>query len=117
MRELHPLPAVDETLAQLSGQEFLLNLMPTQDSGKYPRIKSPDPKQHLLHLLVDTSSMLYHSVTITSAPELFQKCMNTLLANLKGILCLMDDVLVYSANQREHDERLEAVLQRINQLV
>ena len=36
MREFHPLPAVDETLAQLSGQEFLLNLMPTQGSGKYP---------------------------------------------------------------------------------
>ena len=36
MREFHPFPAVDETLAQLSGQEFLLNLMPMQDSGKYP---------------------------------------------------------------------------------
>ena len=39
--------------------------------------------------------------------------MNTLLANLKGVLCLMDDILVYGENQTEHDKRLEVVLQRI----
>ena len=39
--------------------------------------------------------------------------MNTLLSNLKGVLCLMDDVLVYGEDQREHDKRLKAVLQRI----
>ena len=50
---------------------------------------------------------------ITSAPELFQNRMNALLSNLKGVLCLMDDVLVYSNDQKEHDKRLEAVLQRI----
>ena len=39
--------------------------------------------------------------------------MNALLSNLKGVLCLMDDVLVYGKDQREHDKRLEVVLQRI----
>ena len=46
---------------------------------------------------------------ITSAPELFQKRMNTLLSNLKGVLCLMDDVLVYGKDQSEHDKRLKSV--------
>ena len=41
---------------------------------------------------------------ITSALELFQKHMNALLSNLKGVLCLMDDVLIYGKDQREHDK-------------
>jgi len=48
---------------------------------------------------------------ITCAQVLFQKCINTLLTNLKGVLFLMDDVLVYSKNQSgECDKRFEAVL-------
>ena len=52
---------------------------------------------------------------ITCAPELFQKRMNVLLKDLDGSLCLMDDVLVYGKSQNEHDERLEAVLKRIEE--
>ena len=37
--------------------------------------------------------------------------MNTMLVGLQGVLCLMDDVLVYVQDQEEHDQRLEAVLQ------
>ena len=36
-----------------------------------------------------------------------------MLRELQGVLCLMDDVLVYGQDQEEHDKRLEAVLQRI----
>ena len=36
-----------------------------------------------------------------------------MLAGLQGVLCLMDDVLVYGQDQEEHDQRLEAVLQRM----
>ena len=39
--------------------------------------------------------------------------MNTLLSDLKGVLCLMDGVLVYRKDQTEHDKRLEAVLKCI----
>ena len=39
--------------------------------------------------------------------------MHTLLSNQKGVLCLMDDVLVYGKDQSEHDARLEAVLKCI----
>jgi len=50
---------------------------------------------------------------ITSAPEFFQHQMSEMLADKQGVVCLMDDVLVYGATQTEHDERLEAVLQTI----
>ena len=47
------------------------------------------------------------------APELFQRCMSTMLSGLPGVLCLMDDVLIFGKSQAEHDDRLNEVLKRI----
>ena len=45
---------------------------------------------------------------ISSAPEHFQKRMTEILTGLDGVLCLMDDILVF-----EQNERLTRVLKRI----
>ena len=50
---------------------------------------------------------------ISSAPELFQKRMGQILEGLDGVLCQMDDVLVFGSNQQEHDFKLHAVLKAI----
>ena len=50
---------------------------------------------------------------ISSAPEHFQKQMSQILASLKGVLCQMDDVLVFSSDKAEHNIRLAAELDRI----
>ena len=39
-----------------------------------------------------------------------------MLEGLQGVLCLMDDVLVYGRDQEDHDKRLEVVLQRIESI-
>ena len=41
--------------------------------------------------------------------------MSELLAGLKGVQCLMDDILVIGKDQAEHNQRLEAVLRRIEE--
>jgi len=50
---------------------------------------------------------------ISSAPELFQRRMNSILEGLEGVVCLMDDVLVYGKDEAEHDARLLRVLERL----
>ena len=50
---------------------------------------------------------------ISSAPEVFQCQMNDILAGLPGVLCHVDDILVFGTNTAEHDSRLYAVLDRI----
>ena len=50
---------------------------------------------------------------ISSAPEVFQKRMETILDRLPGVVCKTDDVLVFGDNQEEHDQRLTAVLERL----
>jgi hypothetical protein len=43
---------------------------------------------------------------VTSAPEHFQKRMSAILSGVNGVVNMVDDTLVYSKNQHEHDERL-----------
>lgn len=52
---------------------------------------------------------------ISSVPDHFQKNMQRILKGLPGVECQMDDIIVCGANQAEHDERLEAVLIRLQE--
>ena len=47
---------------------------------------------------------------ISSAPELFQRRMNSILEGLEEVVCLMNDVLVYGKDEAENDARLLRVL-------
>ena len=51
---------------------------------------------------------------VASAPELFQKRMSKLLSGLDGIVCQMDDVLIFGKTKEEHDIRLTKALDRIH---
>ena len=51
--------------------------------------------------------------SISSAPELYQRQMTEILTGLPTVVCQMDDILIFGKNQTEHDQHLEAVLQRI----
>ena len=39
--------------------------------------------------------------------------MSKVLEGLEGVVCLVDDVLVYGKDQEQHDERLRAVMERL----
>ena len=49
---------------------------------------------------------------ISSAPEFFQRCMEKILIGLDGVICLMDDILVYAKDESTHWDRLKLVLER-----
>ena len=41
--------------------------------------------------------------------------MSEVLDGLQGTICMMDDILVYGANEEEHSQRLYAVLNRLQE--
>ena len=45
--------------------------------------------------------------------EHFQKRMSSILAGLDGVVCLIDDILVFGRSQSEHDNCLQYTLERI----
>ena len=50
---------------------------------------------------------------ISSGPEHFQKRMSSILAGQEGVLCHIDDIIVFGRNQEEHGSRLQSVLKTI----
>ena len=51
---------------------------------------------------------------ISSAPEIFQRKMSSLLEGLSGVEVIMDDILVHGRDLEEHDACLTAVIRRID---
>lgn len=49
---------------------------------------------------------------LNSGPEIFHRAMRTILENIEGVECYIDDILIWASSEEEHDERLRKVLQR-----
>ena len=112
LREVHPLPKINDLLAQLSGSSIFSKLDANSGFWQIPLEKKSRP---LTTFITPMGRYCFNKLPfgITSAPEHFQKQMSKVLAGLEGALCLIDDILVYAKTQEEHDIRLEAVLKRI----
>ena len=113
-RERHPLPAVEQTLAQLAGARVFSKL--DANSGFW-QIPLSQESALLTTFITPFGCYCFHRLPfgITSAPEHFQRRMSDLLSDLDGVVCMIDDVLVHGRTVEEHDKRLVAVLHRLEQ--
>ena len=114
LREVHPLPKVDETLAQLTGANVFTKLDANSGFWQIPLSKS---SRLLTTFITPNGRYCFNKLPfgISSAPEHYQKRMSAILSGLDGVVCQMDDVLVFGKDQLEHDTRLTNVLKCIEQ--
>ena len=112
LRETHPMPSVDDTLAQLTGAAVFSKV--DANSGFW-QIPLAEESQHLTTFITPFGRYCFQKLPfgISSAPELFQGRMSQILSGLEGVICHIDDVLIFGANTEEHDSRLAAVLTRL----
>ncbi|UYV84803.1 K02A2.6-like, partial [Cordylochernes scorpioides] len=115
LREIHPIPVVEHTLAQLKGADLFTKL--DADSGFW-QIPLSSESSALTTFITPFGRFRFRRLPfcISSAPVIFQKRMGQILEGLEGTLCHMDDILVYGSCQEEHDKRLETVLTRLSKL-
>ena len=111
-RERHILPSIEQTLAQLKGAKIFSKL--DANSGFW-QIKLSAQSALLTTFITPMGRFCFNRLPfgITSAPEYYQKRMSHILSGLQGVVCMMDDVLVFGQTQQEHDLRLEAALNKI----
>lgn len=102
LRETYPIPKVDETLAQLTGATTFSKL--DANSGFW-QILLAKSSWILTTFITHFGRYCFNKLPfgISCAPELFQRRMGRILEGLPGVLCLMDDVIVFGANTKEHD--------------
>ena len=112
IREVHPLPKVDETLAQLNGAKVFTKLDANSGFWQIPLTQS---SRLLTTFITPAGRYCFNKLPfgISSAPEHFQKRMRHILQGMDGVLCQTDDVLVFRKDQAEHNSSVAAVLERI----
>jgi len=101
-RERHILPSVDHTLAQLTGATIFTKL---DANAGFWQIKLTEESSFYTTFITPFRTFHFNRLPfgITSAPEFFQWSMTTILADLPGVVCMMDDVLVHGSSVEEHD--------------
>ena len=114
LREVHPLPKVDETLARLSGAKVFTKLDANSGFWQIPLSKQ---SRLLTTFITPIGRFCFNKLPfgISSAPEHFQKCMSAILSGVEGVVVQMDNILVFGKDQAEHDARLFKVLTRIRE--
>ena len=113
-QERHILPSVEHTLAQIRGAKIFTKL--DANSGFW-RVELSQESSLLTTFITPFGRFCFKRLPfgITSAPEYFQRRMYDTLSGLKGIVCLIDDVVMCGKTQQEHDQNLTAALQRIQE--
>ena len=114
LREVHPLRSVDEDLARLSGSTVFTKLDAKSGFWQMPL----EPESRLLTTFLTPFGRFCMNLLpfgISSAPEIFQRRMTSILKNIDGVICHMDDILVHASTQQTHDDRVRAVLSRLRE--
>ena len=111
-REVHPLPSVDYTLAKFGGSKVFSKM--DANSAFWQR-KLSDESRLLTTFLTPWGCFCFNCLPygISTGSEQFQRCMSEKLECLEGVEVLIDDIIVHGADQKQHDQRLLAVLNKL----
>ena len=112
-REVYPIPTFEQLSSQFAGSSQFSKL--DASSGFFQMPLSEESKPLTTFLTPFGRKMFCRlPMGINLAPEVFQRKMEEMLRGLEGVICYMDDIVVHG-NDVTHDQRLEAVLDRIRQ--
>ena len=111
-RENYIIPKGESTLGSIASKGHIYTKLDA-NSGFHQVVLSEDSAR-LTTFITPFGRYMFRRLPfgISSAPEYFQKRMDSELSGLAGVVCHLDDILVIGRNQREH-ERLRAVLDRL----
>ena len=114
LREIHPLPSVDYTLAKFGGAKIFSKM--DANSAFWQR-KLSNESRLLTTFITPWGRFCFNRLPygISTGSEQFQRCMNELLEGLEGVEVQIDDIIVYGSDVAEHDKRLANVLNRLSQ--
>lgn len=114
VQDSHPLPLIEDLLAELHGSVMFSSL---DLKNAYYQVPLHEESRGLTSFI--THEGLYHFCRVPyglcSAPSAFQRMMTMILKGLDGVQCYLDDVIVHGVSEANHNANLKAVLKRINE--
>ncbi len=113
-REHYPLPTSEETLSELGNAKVFSKL---DANCGYWQMKLHENSQRLTTFITPFGRYYCKRLLfgISSAPEIFQREMQKIVTGTEGVVCQMDDILIYGSDLKEHNQRLNRVLEKLSQ--
>jgi hypothetical protein len=109
-----PLPRIDILFDQLMGAKFFSKIY-LQSGYHQIKIHSEDIPKTTFSTRYGLYEYLVISFGLTNTPTHFMYLMNSVLMQEldKFIMVFIDDILIYSKNEEEHEQHLRIILQRL----
>lgn len=114
-REHYPLRTIEEVVAEMPNARIFSvvdanhgfwQVQLDEESSKLCTFNTPFGRYRFLRL----------PFGVSSAPEVFQKCIAQRLEGLEGVVNVVDDILVWGEDEEQHDRRLRQLLDRIRSI-
>ncbi|WVZ58140.1 hypothetical protein U9M48_008443 [Paspalum notatum var. saurae] len=116
VKNKYPLPHTDILFDQLAGARVFSKV--DLKSGYYQiKIREEDIPKTAFSTRYGLYEYLVMSFGLTNAPAFFMYMMNSVFMNEldKFVVVFIDDILIYSKNEEEHEEHLRIVLTRLRE--
>ena len=112
--ELYPLPKVADLFSMLAGGITFTKLDMSQ---AYQQLVLDDDSKEIVTINTHKDLFSYHRSPfgVFSAPRIFQRTMETILAGVPRVLVYLDDIFITEASQEEHVSDLKEVLSRLQE--
>lgn len=111
--ETYPLPRIEELMATLSGGKIFSKI---DLASAYQQVLLEEESKKLLTFNTHRGLFVYNRLAfgVSSAPSIFQRIMENLLKDL-DVVTYLDDLLVTGKNEHDHVQKLQKVLQRLQE--
>ncbi|WVZ75917.1 hypothetical protein U9M48_023935 [Paspalum notatum var. saurae] len=116
VKNKYPLPHIDILFDQLGGATVFSKI--DLRSGYHQiKVREEDIPKTAFSTRYGLYEYLVMSFGLTNAPAFFMYLMNSVFMNEldKFVVVFIDDILVYSKNEKEHEEHLQIVLSRLRE--
>ena len=116
VKNRYPLPRIDDLFDQMQGSRFFSKI-DLRSGYQQLRVYEEDISKTAFRTRYGHYEFLVLSFGLTKTPAMFVDLMNKIFQDYldKFVIVFIDDVLVYSQSESQHEQHLRLVLQRLRE--